>query len=325
MNNELPASLARLAAAQHGVFSRSQALHAGITAASIKAKVRRGAWHPLYPGVYRTFSGEPDRVTRLWAVLLYAGRGAVLSHQTAAELHRLTGGRAAEIHVTIPGERRVSAVPGVRIHRSARVFEAALPHTAPPRTRVEDTVLDLAETAATFDEVCEIVTRAISQELTDGPELLAAVDARVKVRRRAELRELVAAAAAGDHSVLEFRYTRDVERPHGLPEPDRQVPFTEPGGRRGRRDRVYAKYSVIVELDGTAYHPAEGVSRDRARDRAAAALGLQSLRYGWSDVRQRPCDTAVEVAKVLRRHGWDAEPRPCSLRCKVQYDSSAEL
>ena len=54
------------------------------------------------------------------------------------------------------------------------------------------------------------------------------------MRWREDLAELIAAAASGDHSVLEFRYPRDVERAHGLPEPARQVPFTTPGGRRGR-------------------------------------------------------------------------------------------
>jgi hypothetical protein len=55
--------------------------------------------------------------------------------------------------------------------------------------------------------------------------------ARTKLRWRADLNELIVAAAGGDHSVLEFRYHRDVERAHGLPESARQVPFTKPGGR----------------------------------------------------------------------------------------------
>ena len=37
------------------------------------------------------------------------------------------------------------------------------------------------------------------------------------MRWREDLAELIVAAAGGDHSVLEFRYHRDVERAHGLP------------------------------------------------------------------------------------------------------------
>ena len=195
----------------------------------------------MYPGVYATFTGVPGRGARLWAAVLLAGPGATLSHETAAELHRLADQAADTIHVTIPGQRRVRAVEGVRLHRSARAVEAAQGNMYPPRTTVEETVLDLTQTAKSFDDVCGWVTRAIARELTDQTRLLAAMSARPRLRWRADLHELIAAAAGGDHSVLEFRYHRDVEQAHGLPEPEKQVPFTTPGGRRGRRDRLYGE------------------------------------------------------------------------------------
>jgi hypothetical protein len=120
--------------------------------------------------------------------------------------------------------------------------------------------------------------------------------------------------------VLEFRDHRDVERAHGLPEPDRQVPFTAKDGRRGRRDRVYQEYGVVVELDGRLAHPEENRWKDKARDNAAAAARQQSLRYGWAAVTQRPCATAAEVIEVLRHHGWRGRPRPCSPGCPVERE-----
>jgi len=321
MKEEIPGGLSVLLRIQHGVFSRKQALQTGFTVNAIGARLRRGTWQVIYPGVYTTTTTSPlSRKARLWAALLYAGRGAVLSHQTAAQLHGFADQQVNVIHLTIPAERRVTQPPGIRIHRSARVFVAAMPHEDPPRTRIEDTVLDLTDAADTFDEACGWVTRAVTGGLASEARLLAAISARSKLRWRAELSELIAAAAAGDHSVLEYRFTRDVERPHGLPEPDRQVPFSGPGGRRGRRDRVYSKYGVIVELDGRLGHRGDNVSKDHARDRAAAVNGKQSLRYGWHEVRYETCDTAVELAKVLRNRGWEGSPRPCSLYCRVQYD-----
>jgi hypothetical protein len=141
---------------------------------------------------------------------------------------------------------------------------------------------------------------------------------RTKLRWRADLHQLTVAAASGDHSVLEFRYHRDVEQAHGLPEPEKQVPFTTPGGRRGRRDRLYEQYGVVVELDGRLAHPGENQWKDKTRDNAAAADGKQSLRYGWSQVRWQPCETAAEVARVLRLHGWDGRPKPCSPGCPLR-------
>lgn len=86
-------------------------------------------------------------------------------------------------------------------------------------------MLDLTQAAATFDDVCGWVTRALARDLTDEARLLKAMRHRTKLRWRPDLRELIKAAASGDHSVLEFRYHRDVEQAHGLPPSDRQVPF----------------------------------------------------------------------------------------------------
>jgi len=318
MVRELPSTLRYVAQNQGGVVSRSQAIRAGLSPGMIKFRVRSGHWRQIHPGVYATFSGPLTRGTRLWAAVLSAGPGAALSHETAAELHRLADKPAEMIHLTVPAGRRVSPAEGVSLHRSARVMEAVLANTYPPRTRVEETVLDLTQTAKTFDDVCGWVTRAIARELTDETRLRDAMTARNRLRWRNDLEQLIAAAAGGDHSVLEFRYHRDVERAHGLPESARQVAFTTRDGRRGRRDRVYEPYGVVVELDGRLAHPAENRWQDKTRDNAAAAGGQQTLRYGWSQVKWQACQTAVEVATVLRLHGWDGKPRPCSPGCPVQ-------
>jgi hypothetical protein len=318
MESELPSTLRYLAGQQNGVVSRAQAIRAGLSTDMIKFRLRSGRWRLMHRGVYATFTGVPGRGARLWAVVLSAGPGAALSHHTAAELHGLADRPANPIHVTVPHDRRIVAVEGVSLHRSARVVDAVQRDTYPPRTTVEETVLDLTQVARTFDDLCGWVTRAIARELTDEERLRAAMTLRPKLRWRADLHELIVAAAGGDHSVLEFRYHRDVERAHGLPEPERQVPFTGPGGRRGRRDRVYRGYGVVVELDGRLAHPDENRWRDKARDNAAAATGKQSLRYGWEQVKWNACATAAEVARVLQLHGWNGRPRPCSPGCPVQ-------
>jgi hypothetical protein len=79
-------------------------------------------------------------------------------------LHRLTDNSTYLIHVTFPVQRRVVATDGVALHRSARAIAAVQGHTYPPRTRVEETVLDLTQAAATFDDVCGWVSRAIARD-----------------------------------------------------------------------------------------------------------------------------------------------------------------
>jgi hypothetical protein len=138
---------------------------------------------------------------------------------------------------------------------------------------------------------------------------------RKRLRWRDELEEMIAAGAGGAHSVLEFRYDRDVERAHGLPRASRQVPFTKPDGRRGFRDRYYEKYGLVVELDGKLAHPAERRGHDRRRDNDAAAGGGTTLRYDWDDVTRRSCATAAQVARSLAKRGWTGRLRPCSPPC----------
>lgn len=143
MNSELPPTLRNLAGNQAGVVSRAQALRAGLTIDMIKFRLKSDRWRLIHPGVYTTFTGIPGRNAQLWAAVLSAGQGAMLSHETAAELHRLTDKPADPIHVTVPWQRRVIAVSGVSLHRCRRADEIVLGHTYPPRTKVEETVLDL--------------------------------------------------------------------------------------------------------------------------------------------------------------------------------------
>lgn len=151
MSRRIPQACQELAQAQAGVISRRQALGQGMSPDAVKWQVRSGRWQVLQHGVYSMFTGPPTRAATLWAALLRAGSGAVLSHQTAAELFKLIDEPAAAVHVTIPENRRVSSASGVVIHRAGRVRDAVHPSQRPPRTRIEETVLDLAELATTFD------------------------------------------------------------------------------------------------------------------------------------------------------------------------------
>ena len=62
---------------------------------AIQWRISSGTWQRLYPAVYATFTGKLSREGRLWAAVLTAGPGAVLSHETAAEIHRLTDKQSA--------------------------------------------------------------------------------------------------------------------------------------------------------------------------------------------------------------------------------------
>jgi very-short-patch-repair endonuclease len=269
----------------------------------------------MHSGVYATFSGEPSRLATLWAAILYAGPGALLSHQTAAELWKLADSPSAAIHVTVPGNRRVRRRTGIAIHLSARAGSAVHPARNPPRTRLEETVVDLWETARDLDGAVGWVTTALGRRLTTQDKLREAMEARSRVRRRKQLAELLGPDGTGIHSVLEYRYVHNVERPHGLAGAHRQARARR-GGRNEYRDQLYAEYSIAIELDGRAAHPGDTRWKDIQRDNAAAAAGITTLRYGWLEVTTSPCRVAAEIAEVLRARGYTAA-RPCSDDCPV--------
>jgi Transcriptional regulator, AbiEi antitoxin len=311
----LPSDLARAAIFQSDVFSVSQLRASGLSEAYLKSQVKQGNWQRLHRGVYAAFSGELPREAELWGAVLAAGDGASLSYETAAEEWRLADKRARRIHVTLPNARRIEPIRGVVIHRSVRAEEARHPARLPPRTYLEETVLDLVGAAVQVDDAIGWVTRALGRDLTTQDELRAALTQRPRIRWRAELTELLSPDAAGMHSVLEVRYHRDVERPHGLPSGSRQARFRV-GSRSAFRDRIYEQYLTVVELDGRATHTIDKRWDDIRRDNATSAGGLLTLRYGWLDVTKRPCQVAAEVAGALATRGYRGA-RPCSPGCPV--------
>lgn len=315
MNYDIPAAAAEIARWQSGAISRRQLLDAGLTSQMITTRLERRRWQLLYRGVYAVFNGPPPRDTRLWAALLRTGDGAVLSHLTAAELHGLVDSPAEAIYVTIPASRRVTT-RGIVVRISGRVGGARQPNREPPRTSVEETVLDLAQLSGTFDEACGWITRACGRRLTTETKLRSALALRKKMRWRSEFDDVLAAAGSGIHSVLEYRYVRDVERAHGLPRSRHQVRVVI-DGKVVYRDVYYEEYQLAVELDGQLAHPDDERWRDSHRDNQASARGVQTCRYGWRDVYAHPCETALLQAQVLRQRGWLGTPRPCSARCPV--------
>jgi hypothetical protein len=301
---------------QSRVISRQQAQDAGWPDRAIDRRLRSGTWRRLHRGTYATFTGDASREAKLWAAVLRAGPGAVLSHETAAEVHGLTDKPKSQIHISVPAQRnpdRLRRIPGVVIHRSRRLVPEWQPPWHLPRTTVEDTVLDLIATARTFDDAYGWISSAVGRRLTSPRSLSKALAARTRIRWRDWITAALEDAEDGVHSPLERNYVHGVERAHRLPTAQRQAKRRHGSGTR-YLDNLY-EYGVCVELDGAAAHPAEGRWKDTHRDNANLVQGTETLRYGWPDTTVHRCRTAREVATVLRRHGWEGTLRPCSPTC----------
>lgn len=318
MGVQIPRECTELLDQQAGILARWQAPLCGLDPDLMDGLLRSGRWQSLYRGVYATYSGAPSRESVLWAAIRRCGPTAALSYQTAAELDRLADRAATVIHVTVDhGQRFVisacehdPSVPPVVVHRSRRVGAARHPSRLPPRTRIEETALDLAQSAVDFDDAVAWLSRACGRRLTTPDLLGTAMQSRPRMRWRTELTGALGDIGDGVHSIVEFRYVRQVERPHSLPTARRQAKVTL-GSRTRYLDNLYSEFGLAIELDGRAAHPAEGRWLDIHRDNALSRDGLATLRYSWSDVTVRPCQTAEEISDALRARGWTGRASKC--------------
>ena len=328
MPTHLPDDCARLLDFQHGMIARWQAPAVGLSLSAIDAQLRRGRWQPLYRGVYAAYTGAPPRESVLWAGVLRGGPGAVLSHHTAAELDGLTDRPGRVIDVTVGHDRRISLsgeerrgpAPRIAFHRTRRIDAIRHPAKTPPRTRVEETILDLIQCSSTFDDVLSWLCKGCGRRVVTPQLIHTAAGMRGRVRWRDDILGALPLIAEGAHSPLEYRYVRDVETAHGLPKARRQARRISGKSRLPRPrylDSLYEAFGVVVELDGRADHLAEDRWRDIRRDNANARSGIMTLRYNWADVTRRPCDVAADVADALRICGWEGLPRCCGPSCST--------
>jgi very-short-patch-repair endonuclease len=316
---DIPPQGGELMAAQGKAIARRQGSAANIDPQTMRNWIRSGRWQQLQRGVYAPFSGEPTRETVLWGALLRAGPGAVLSHQTAAERHGLVDEPSPLVTITVPVSRHPAQakIQGIVIHRSDAILRTRHPAMLPPCTRVEDTVLDLIQIAPSFEDGYAWICRAIGRRRTTAERIRKAMDARKRLRWRREITLALGDAEDGALSVLEHRYIRRVERPHGLPPARRQARIRHRTGNR-YLDNLYEDYRLCIELDGSAAHPADEQWRDKRRDTDNAVRGILTVRFGILDVGDLRCQTAAAVASVLRSRGWPGTPHPCSRpKCAV--------
>lgn len=287
---------------QHGVVAKRQVDDVGIGRGSLDHRLRSGKWRRLHRGVYAAFTGELTREARLWAAVLRAGPGAVLSHETAAELQHLTDRPSLAIHITVPARRRPAQnkpIPGVVIHRSRHIRPQELPQWELPCTRIEDTVLDLAGAAATFEDAYDWISRAVSGQYTTVGLLRDAAGERKRMRWRKWLDGVLTDIAEGTYFHIEWHYRRDVEVAHGLPKGIGQAGRVI-DGEKHLKEVSYDDHALCVELDGRIC-PGDG----------RVAKDVRTLHFGHVDVTELACRTAALVAAALNGADWASAPCSC--------------
>ena len=307
----VPDGLIRLSRVQSGVVSREQVLGFGLTDRVIRRLVRQGYWGRLDTGIFLAPDAPPTWLTQVWGGVLLGGDRSRAAGLTAAALHGLADEQSLPIEILVPLGRTPARRDWVQFRQERDAVRAVSSRAEPPRTRIEDTVLDLCAAGTELDCVSWL-TRAVQRRLTTVESLHSALDRRSRITHRRLLHRTLADVASGVHSVLEYDYKHQVERAHGLPDGRRQSPRP---GRNGFLDVYYEGFGLVVELDGRLGHVEEGEWRDHLRDNAHTVRGLRSLRYGRAEVTAQPCAIAVQVAGMLSALGWAGYPTHCPRCC----------
>lgn len=295
-----------LAGVQGGVVSRAQLLAQGLSRRVVARMLADGIIERLTPGIYTVGAGQ-GWLGRAWAGVLLGGDDAVLGYQAAGRLHGFLSDEPPEIEVFTP-ERHVDR-PGWRFVLSSRRGRGE-----PPRTSVEETVLDMCA-SLDEDEIAALVADVISRRATTAKRLRAELSTRGRQRHRALIYDIVGDADSGVHSALERRFLVNVERAHGLPVAVRQAQVR----RLHRSDAWYEDYRVIAELDSKLHHGGGATFHDMARDNDHALTGVVTLRFGWAQVSGvAACQTALFLGQVLMSRGWEGPIQPCS-HCQTSF------
>jgi predicted transcriptional regulator of viral defense system len=130
--------LVKLAERQWGVVPWWQLEESGIGPSGISRWIDEGRLHRIYPGVYAVGHGYLSIEGKMAAALFYAGRGAALSHVTAAWWSGILKTEPRRLHVCSPVRRR--SLQSVRVHcrrTIERIWHNRLPLTPPAQTLLD--------------------------------------------------------------------------------------------------------------------------------------------------------------------------------------------
>ena len=289
-------ALGALARRQSGVFTRAEAVAAGVPAHAVARRLRSGLWITEYGGAIRAATTPITRSGRERAALVRAGAGAALSHLSAARRWALGTPEPDEVWITVPATRNPRPTAGIRVIRSRHISAEAIRLVdGIPVLDVPRTVADLARVLNQNQLTAAILT-AMQRQLCDLEELKYWQRTLAGRPGSALLRRAIEEADPALESILAAEFDA-LMRGAGIALMPRYA-LALPDGRSALCDFADPIAKIDFEVDGFAYHSApHQVARDRARDRRLLAAGWVTVRYDTHDIRRRPRATVADVRR----------------------------
>jgi hypothetical protein len=280
----------QIAAKQHGLITREQALAAGLSPDAIARRLERGHWSVFFAGIYVIGGAPRTWWQELWAAKLWAGDGAFFTGRTGALLNRLDGVRDNAVEITAPRKYRAPAA------------QVSVRFTSRPPKRLE--IIDRLEVAPTERLLVDLAAveyklrvelaldDALRKKKTTVPAMhdFLASDGHGlwgcgKMRRLLADRPVDAVILA---SKLENKFIALLEH-SSLPPVVRHHEVTLANGVPTELDFAYPHVKVAPETDGYRFHSGRlRWQHDLDRMNALAEIGWLLLKFSWYDVENRP-------------------------------------
>ncbi len=166
---------------QDGYFTSRQASEAGFSPQLLAHHVRSGRYEHIRRGLYRLrgYPGSSQEEVRVKWLTVGAGR-AVVSHESALELHELSDVLPNTVHLLVDrDDRGIRRLQGVTLHTtkalepSEVVSRLGIRVTDPVRS-----ILDAAGAGTAPEQIEMAVRQALNEGLTTRRSLLARADQR---------------------------------------------------------------------------------------------------------------------------------------------------
>jgi hypothetical protein len=288
---EWNAKVRALADRQAGRAAWWQLKALGVDDKTIVRWIDRGVLERALPRVYAVGHRAPSVEADLWAAVLYAGPGAMLSHATALWWYGLIDWQPWPVQVSTP--RRCRSLEAIRVHgrRTCR----RTPHRGLPTTSLEQAVLDFAAVAP-HERVRYVLANADYHKALDIPALQAiAGNGRTGSTNLRSALMRHEPKLAHTRSPLERLFLPLCERA-GIPLPD-DVNVCVEGELV---DAVWWEQKLVVELDGKDNHSSWAqIQNDRSKELRVRAGGFDVRRYGTRQCEEEWALVEVDLKTAL--------------------------
>jgi len=276
----------------------------GLTVGQMRTLVRSGDLVRVRNGVYATRTAitsaqgdqRRDHILKVAAVIAAVGRETVVSHHSAAVIHRIDLlHQQRAVTLTRPPARRDNRPKsdGIRFHAAELPPEHVTTLAGMRVTTVARTVVDLARTSPFIAGVVA-ADSALRADKTTKAELTRVCSACRQWPGVTRAREVVTFSEAGAESVLES-CARVFFRELGLEPPELQVTI-HGDAFAFRVDFYWPRHRTIAEADGLAkYADRKDILEQFRRDRLLREAGYKVVHFTWRELFETP---AAVVARV---------------------------